>query len=108
VAKAAETGMSMYYLNLFSNDDIAKYWEEGEHGWKCRGAVNDKEWDVIHLQAIREVSYTRSLLFVGVSDDYNLVATINQFRRQLIDMAFDTSRLGKEEVADHGNAVRHD
>jgi hypothetical protein len=80
VAKAAETGMSMYYLNLFSNDDIAKYWEEGEHGWERRGAVNDEEWDVVDLEAIREVSYTRSFFFVGVGNDYNLVAAINQFR----------------------------
>lgn len=106
MAKTAETAMSMYYLDLFSNDDIAEYREEGKYGWKRCSTVNNKEWHVIDLEAIREVSYTRSF-FVCMSDDYNLVAAVNELRGKLVDMAFNTSRLGKEEVADHGNIVRH-
>ena len=45
--------------------------------------------------------------FVGMSDDHNLMTSVYQLRGQLIDMAFDSSRLWKEEVADHRNVVRH-
>jgi hypothetical protein len=98
--------MSMHYLNLLSNNDVAEYREEGEEGWEGCGTVNDEERHVVYFETIREVSYA-SPFFVGMSDDYNFVAPINKLRRQLVDMTFDASRLGKEEVADHGNVVRH-
>ena len=98
--------MSMHYLNLLSNDDVAEYREEGEDCWKRRGAVDYEERYIVHLETIREVSYASSF-FVGVGDDYNLVTAVDKLRRDLVDMAFDSSRLGKEEVADHGNIVRH-
>ena len=98
--------MSMHYLNLLPNDDVAKDREEGEDGWKGRGAVDYEERHIVHFEAICEVSYASSF-FVGMRDDYNLVAAIDELRRDLVDMTFDSSRLGKEEVADHGNVVRH-
>ena len=40
-------------------------------------------------------------------DDHDLVAAVDQLRRQLVDVTFDSSRLREEEVADHGDIVRH-
>lgn len=40
-------------------------------------------------------------------DDYHFVAAINELRGDLVDVTFDSSWLGKEEVANHGNIVRH-
>jgi hypothetical protein len=96
----------MYNLNLFSNYDVAEYRKEGEDGGEGGFAVDDEEWHMVDLQAIREISYAGPF-FVCVGDDYNLVSAINELRRKLIDMTFNTSWLGKEEVADHGNIVRH-
>jgi len=40
------------------------------------------------------------------NDDY-LMAAIDELGGELVDMAFDATWLGKEEVADHGDVVRH-
>ena len=61
---------------------------------------------MIDFNTIREISDSSSTL-VGVCNNNYLVTTVNELRRELVDMAFDTSWLGKEEVADHRNIVRH-
>ena len=38
-------------------------------------------------------------------DDF--MAAIDELGRELIDMAFNATGLGKKEVADHGDVVRH-
>ena len=45
--------------------------------------------------------------FVGMSDYDDFVAAIDELRGKLIDVAFNSSWLGKEEVADHCDVVRH-
>jgi hypothetical protein len=42
-----------------------------------------------------------------VRDNYDLVASVDELRGELVDVAFDSSWLGEEEVADHRNIVRH-
>src|SRR3954465_10952073 len=106
MAHAAHASMSMDDFYLLSNYDIAKYWKEGEDGRKGAGAENDEEWYMVDLESICEVSYSSSII-VGVRYYYDLVSAINELCRKLIDVTFDTSRLWKEEVADHGNIVRH-
>lgn len=106
MAKTAQAPMSMYNLNLFSNDNVAEYRKEGEDSGEGGLAVDDEERHMVDFQAICEVSHAGPF-FVCVGDDYNLVPAINELGRKLIDMAFDSSWLGKEEVADHGNIVRH-
>jgi hypothetical protein len=106
VAQTAQTPMSVYNFNLFPNNDIAEYREEGKDCWKGCSAVNVQEWYIVDFEAIGKVSYAGSF-FVGMGDDYNFVSAIDELGRKLIDMTFDTSWLGKEPVADHGNIVRH-
>ena len=98
--------MAMYNRDLFSNKDVSEDWKAGEDSWEGSCAVDDKEWDVVDLEAIREISYAGSPL-VCMCYDYNFVSSINEFGGELVDVAFDSSRLGKEEIADHGNIVRH-
>jgi hypothetical protein len=40
------------------------------------------------------------------NDDY-LMAAIDELGGELVDVAFNAAGLGKEEVADHGDVVRH-
>lgn len=61
---------------------------------------------MVDFEAIREVSNAGST-FVCVRDDDNLVSAVDEFRRELVDVAFDAAWLGKEVVADHRNIVRH-
>jgi hypothetical protein len=98
--------MAMHNLNLLSNDNIPEDGEEREDGWEGRCSIDDEKWNVVDFEAIRQISHS-SPPIVGVSDDYDFVPSINELRRQLVDVRFDSSGLGKEEVADHGNVVRH-
>lgn len=61
---------------------------------------------MVDFEAIREVSNAGSA-FVRVRDDDNLVSAVDEFRRELVDVAFDATWLGKEVVANHRNIVRH-
>ncbi len=96
----------MNNLDLLSDDNIAQDRKEGKHGRHCCLSVDDQERDMVDFQAIRQVVDTRAA-FISVCYYYNLVASIDQFRRELVNVTFDSARLGEEEVADHGNVVRH-
>lgn len=106
MAEIAKTAMSMHYLDLLSNDDVTEHWEEREDGREGRRAVDYKEWYIVYFDPISEISYAGSIL-VRMGDDDNFVTAINELRRELVDVTFDSPRLGKEEIADHSNVVRH-
>jgi hypothetical protein len=98
--------MPMYNGDLLAYEDVSEDWEAGEDCRKCCGAIDDEEWDMIDFEAIREIPYTGSpLICVCYNDDF--VSTINEFGGELVDVTFDSSGLGKEEVADHCDIVRH-
>lgn len=78
MTQAAQTGVSVNNLNAFSNDDIAEDWKEGEDGREGGLAVNDEEGNVVDLQSVCEISDS-SAAFVGMGDDDNFVASINEF-----------------------------
>jgi hypothetical protein len=106
MAKTAQTRVAMYNLNLLSNDNIPEDGEEREDGWEGRCSIDDEKWNVVDFEAIRQISHS-SPPVVCMSDDYDFVPSINELRRQLVDVRFDSSGLGKKEVADHRNVVRH-
>ena len=93
-------------LNLFSHDDISEDWKEGKHSRHSGLAIYDKERDIVDFEPICKISDATSAL-VCVRDDHDLVASVNELGRELVDMTFDSSRLGEEEVADHCDIVRH-
>ena len=106
MAEAAETGVAMHYLDLFSDYNIPKYWKEGEDGWHCRLSINNEKGNMVNFKSIRKI-VDSCTAFVGMGDDNNLVTAVDEPSGELIDVAFNSSRLRKEEVADHGNVVRH-
>lgn len=78
MAETAHAGVSMDNLDLLADDDVAEYREEGEDGGHRRLAVYDEEWHMVDLEAIGQISDPSSS-FVGMSDDDDLVAAINEF-----------------------------
>lgn len=106
VTEAAETGMAMDYFDSLPDYDVPKYWKEGEDRWHRRLSINDEKRDVVHFKAIRKV-VNSCTAFVGMGDYNDLVAAVDELCGELVDVAFNSSWLGKEEIADHRNVVRH-
>lgn len=106
MAKAAQAAVTMDNLNLFPDDHIAEYWEERKHGWHGGFPVDDQERHMVDLQSVGQIVYTSSTI-VRVSYDDNLVPAVDQLGGELVYVAFHSARLGEEEIADHGDIVRH-
>jgi hypothetical protein len=104
MAKTAETAMAMHNLNTFANANVPEGGKEREDGRKGGGAVDDEEGNVVDLDAVCEVANTLPVI-VGVGDDDDLVATIDELCCELVDVRFDASWLREEEVANHGDVV---
>lgn len=104
MAQITQTPMTMHNLNLFPDTYIPEDREEREDGRKGGLAIDNKEGDVVDLQAVVEVSNPLAVV-VGVRYDDDLVATVYKFARELVDVGFDAARLREEEVADHGDVV---
>lgn len=106
MAEATETGVSMYYFDFLSECDVTKYGEERKDRGECGLAVYYEKWDVIDLETIGEVSYSRTTLICMGNDDH-FVAAVDQLCGQLVDVTLNSSWLREKEVADHGDVIRH-
>ena len=98
--------MPMHNFNLLSQNDVSEYREEGKDSRESGFSIDDKERHVVDFETIGEIPDTRSSL-IGMGDDDDLVAAIDELGRELIDVAFNAAGLGEEEVADHGDVVGH-
>jgi hypothetical protein len=78
VAQATKASMAMYDLDSFADHNVAEDGKEGEDSGERRLAVDDQEGDIVDLEAICKVSHACSAS-VGVSDDNDLVAPIDEF-----------------------------
>jgi hypothetical protein len=96
--------MAVHNFYPFSYHHVAEEREEGEDSGKGRRPVDDGKGDMVDLDTVGQVSDAFAIL-VGMGDDNDFVASVDQFRSELVDMAFNTSRLGVEEVAHHGDIV---
>lgn len=70
--------MSMYDIDLFSQNDIPEYGKEGKDGGERRFSIDDGKGDVVDLEAVGEVPDAGSVA-VGMGDDYYAVATVDEF-----------------------------
>jgi len=61
---------------------------------------------MINFEAIGKISYACPA-FVCMRDYDYLVAAVDKLGRELVDVTFNTARLGEKEVADHSDVVRH-
>lgn len=86
MAKTTETGMTMNNLDLLPNDDVSKDRKEGKDGGEGGLAVDDKERDMVDLEAVGEVADS-SAAFVCVGDDDHLMSPINEFLEPLVSTA---------------------
>lgn len=98
--------MPMHNFYALSYHNIAEYREEGKYGRERRLAVDDEEGDVVDFETIGEVADT-SAAFVGMGYNDDLVATVDEFGGELVDVRFDAAGLGEEEVGDHGDVIGH-
>ena len=80
MTQAAKACMSMDYLYLLSKDDISEYRKERENRGESGLPVDDEERHMVHLESVGQVSHPSSA-FVGMSNDHNLVTTIDEFGR---------------------------
>lgn len=106
VTQGAKTSMAVHNLNFLPQYDVS---EDGEEGKDCRErgfAIDDKEGDMVDFQSISEIADT-SAAGVSMGDDDNFVAAVDEFGGELVNVRFDSTGLGKEEVADHGDVVWH-
>jgi hypothetical protein len=78
MAKAAETSMPMHNFDGLSNDNVTENGEEREDCWKCGLPVDDKERDMVDFETVGEVSNT-SATFVSVCDNYDFMASVDEF-----------------------------
>lgn len=109
LAETAQAGVAMDDLDAFPQDDISKKGEKGENGGEGGRAVDDGKRTMVDLDAIGQVAYPLPIL-VGVSYDNDLVSSVDQLAGELVDVAFDSSWLGEEEIANHSDiigSVRH-
>lgn len=98
--------MAMHDLNFFPQNNISEYGEEGEDGGEGGFAVDDEKGDMVDFETVGQVAHAGSA-GVGVGDDDDFVAAVDEFGGELVDVGFDAAGLGEEEVADHGDVVRH-
>lgn len=70
--------MTMHNLNLFAYHDVAEDGKEGENCRKRALSVHDQKGDMVHFETIGKVAYS-SAASVGVRDDDNFMASIDQF-----------------------------
>ena len=61
---------------------------------------------MVDFETVCEIADAGSAL-VGVGDDDDLVAAVDELGGELVDVAFNAAGLGEEEVADHGDVVGH-
>ena len=60
--------------------------------------VELKGRQMVHLQAIGQIAHTRTLLTVSASNDYNLMATVNQTLSNVVHVHFDATKVWNEEI----------
>ena len=53
---------------------------------------------MVHLQAISQISHSRTLLAVSARNNYNLMATVNQALSEVVHVHFDTTKVWYEEI----------
>ena len=78
MTETTQTGMTVNDLNLFANDDIPEYGEEGEHRGHGRLAIYDEERYMVDLETVGKIP-NPSASFICVRDDYDFMATVDKF-----------------------------
>jgi hypothetical protein len=78
MAEAAETGMAMHNLNLFSDHNVPEDGKEGKNRGHGRLSIDDEERNMINLETIGEIMHSSSSL-ICMRDDDDFVSSVNEF-----------------------------
>ena len=106
MTQTAQACVPMHDLNFLSKDDVSEYREEGKDSRESGFSIDDKERYMVDLEAIGKIPNS-SPPFIGMGDDDDFMAAVDELGRELVDVAFNAAGLGEKEVADHGDVVRH-
>jgi hypothetical protein len=74
MTETAQAGVSVDYVDLFADDDVPEYGEEGEDCRHSRFAVYNEEWNVVDLESIGEVPDSGAPLVCMGNDDHFMAA----------------------------------
>ena len=84
--------MTVHDLDTFAQHNGAEDGKEAEDCGECGFAVDDEEGDVVDFEAVGEVAHACAAL-VGVRDDYDFVAAVDEFLRHVLIFASWTDPL---------------
>lgn len=83
MAETAQALVPVYNFDLFSYNYIAEYGKERKDRWHCRFPVYDKKRHMVHLESIRQITYSRAA-FVGMGHNDDLVTAIDEFLGKIL------------------------
>ena len=106
MTQTTQTRMPMHNLNALPHHHVSKNRKKRKHRRESGFSVDYEEGDVVDLEAVGEVA-DAGAAFVGVGDDDDFVAAVDEFGGELVDVGFYAAGLREEEVADHGDVVCH-
>lgn len=75
MAQATQTSMAVHNLDLLPNNNVSENGKERKDSRHSRLSINYKEWNMIDLEAIGEISDACPTL-IRMSDDDNFVAPV--------------------------------
>lgn len=78
MTKGAQTSMAMNNLNFFSYDDVAEDGKERKHRGQSRLSIDNKEWNVIHFEAVGKIPNACAAL-IRMGDDDHLMTAVDEF-----------------------------
>jgi hypothetical protein len=84
--------MTVHYFDSLADYDITKDGKEREDGRKRGLSIDDQKRDVVDFEAVCEISHTGTP-GVGMSDDNDLVASIDEFLKLVRTLQNDGRRL---------------
>jgi hypothetical protein len=78
MAQVAERCMAMHDLCLFADEDLPQQRERAEHCRECCASIDNPVWKMIHFDAVRQVSNTRSRwVVISMGDDDYTMSSVN-------------------------------
>lgn len=92
--------VGMDYRNSLPNKYVPEQWQTVKESRGCRLVVHDSQRQIINFEAIGEITDALSIS-ISMGDNYNLVPSLNEALRELVNVAFHTSHVWIEKVRHH-------
>lgn len=96
--------MSVNDLYLFPDVNVTKNWNVADHRRQYALIVEHFDWQIIHLQSICHVANSLAIS-IRVSDDDDFVTELEETLREIENVLFDSTVIGKKEVGGDAETV---